>query len=90
MRCWAEVMLEAEEPACMQVVLSTGVPSSLKVLVDGSDVCHNALPVRSLSANHVIDVQIRLDANTLCSLESQGEVSPLVQAGELLVRNVSR
>lgn len=81
--------------------LWTLLESGLKVLVDGRDVGHDALPVRPLGVHHVVYVlerrapdielvmksspsaaeggtyQSAFDAHTLCSLESQGEVSPL-------------
>lgn len=64
--------------------------SGLKILVDGGDVSHNTLPVRSFCMDHVSDVQSGLDAHTFCCLEGQGEISSLVLTVELLVGNVSR
>lgn len=46
------------------------------------------MPVGALCPHHLIDVQSGLDANTLSCLKCQGEISSLVLAGQLLVRNV--
>lgn len=64
--------------------------SGLKVFVDGCDVSHDALPVRPLCVHHLIYVQSAFDAHTFCSLKSQGEVSPLLLATELLVGDMCR
>lgn len=45
--------------------------SGLKVLVYLSSVLHDTLPVRAVCVHHLRDVQGRLDAHALGSLESQ-------------------
>lgn len=68
-------MVAAAPPVC----------SGFKVFVDGCDIQHYVLPVRSFGACHLINVQGGFDSNTFSCLESQGEVPFLVLAVQLLI-----
>lgn len=64
--------------------------SCLKVLVNSCEVSHDTLPVWTLCADHLVDVQRGFDANTLCCLKGKCEISSLVLVVELLVGDVGR